>query len=51
MMGGTCYKHGWVEGFGLGVEKSIWVSFEWRANGGEWCGWLTNTYSQASSNP
>ena len=24
--------------------------FDWLANGGEWCGWASNTNSQASSN-
>ena len=29
--------------------NSFGFRFEWRASGGEWCGWPTNTISQASS--
>ena len=52
---------GIIASFKVQLKKKLfkWVlsqfdfgfKFEWRANGGEWCSWPTNTNSWASSSP
>jgi len=32
-----------------GRENHLSIEFQWRANGGKWCGWPTNTNNQTSS--
>ena len=42
---------GRVGGLSMGYKNPFGFKFEYIANGGEWCGWPSNTSSWASSSP